>query len=176
MPTKSPSADCATALRGIRSLIAALSQSARRVEQRTGITNAQLFLLREIAASDGSTVNELAAKAMTGQNTVSSVLTRLESKRLVARQRANADGRVVRVALTSPGRRLLRRAPEPVTARLLDLLCNLSPSDLRTVCRALDVLNTGLGLEAGAEAAMLFEADANARARRPGRRAKGRVT
>ena len=47
----------------IRRLVNTLGQSARSVEQRTGVTNAQLFLLREIANADGSSINELAARA-----------------------------------------------------------------------------------------------------------------
>jgi DNA-binding MarR family transcriptional regulator len=145
-------------LQGIRSLIATLTQSARAVEQRTGITNAQLFLLRELAADDALTINELAARALTGQNTVSAVVTRLEERGLVSRGRSASDGRVVTVTLTAAGRRLLQRAPEPPTGRLLRILSSLPPSDLRTVVRALTILNDGLGV-AGVESEMLFEGD-----------------
>jgi DNA-binding MarR family transcriptional regulator len=150
----------ARALHGIRSLIAALSRSARAVEQRTGITNAQLFILRELADTDALTINALAERAMTGQNTVSAVVTRLEKRRLVSRGRSRADGRVVTVTISAAGRRLVQRAPEPVTGRLLDVLRALPANDVRTVAHAMTVLNDGLGLRDDADAAMLFENEA----------------
>ena len=39
----------AQALERVRTLVAALSHSARAVERRTGVTNAQLFLLQQLA-------------------------------------------------------------------------------------------------------------------------------
>ena len=160
-------------------MISALSRSARRVEQRTGITNAQLFLLREVVAQDDLTINELAGRAMTGQSTVSGVVSRLEQQKLVSRGREREDGRVVTVSATAAGRRLLQRAPEPATSKLLDVLCAMPERDLNTVVRAMALLNDGLGLEAGPATAMLFEGDDAAvgekavRARRRSARAAG---
>jgi hypothetical protein len=62
------------------------------------------------------------------------------------------------VTLTAAGRRLLQRAPEPPTGRLLRILSSLTSSDLRTVAQALTILNDGLGV-AGMESGMLFEGD-----------------
>lgn len=159
MPAKRSAAECATALQGIRSLIAALSRSARTVEHRTGITNAQLFILRELAGCDELTITELAERAVTGQNTVSAVVTRLEERGLVRRSRSRVDGRVVTVTINAAGSRLVRRAPEPATGHLLRVLCSLPAKDLRTVARAVAILNDGLGLSGARDAAMLFEAE-----------------
>jgi DNA-binding MarR family transcriptional regulator len=95
---------------------------------------------------------------LTGQNTVSAVVTRLEERRLVTRGRSSDDGRIVTVTLTAVGRRLLQRAPEPPTVRLLGALSSLPPAELRTVVRALTILNKRLGLRPG-ESGMLFEED-----------------
>jgi len=161
MPRRSarpaPPADCADALREIRRLVATLAQSARAVEQRTGVTNAQLFLLRALADGDSLSINDLARRALTGQNTISAVVTRLEDNGLVKRERSDVDARVVGVAITARGRRVASRAPEPPTERLLDVLCALSASELRTVTRALAILNSGLGLDRGAPDELLFE-------------------
>jgi DNA-binding MarR family transcriptional regulator len=174
VPTIAPA--CSTALQGIRQLISALSQSARRVEQRTGITNAQLFLLREVVAQDDLTINELAARAMTGQSTVSDVVSRLERRKLVTRGRADDDGRVVTVSATAAGRRLLQRAPEPATGKLLDVLSAMPVRDLNTVVRALALLNDGLGTDAARDATMLFEGEdasgSDASSRSPRRRTR----
>jgi len=144
-------------MRGLRLLVSSLTQSARAVEQGTGITNAQLFLLRELTATGPLTINQLAERAMTGQNAVSSVVNRLEERRLVVRGRLAEDGRVVTVTSTAAGRRLVDRAPEPATERLLRVLCELDATSLRTVTRAVTVLNDRMGIATDGEAGMLFE-------------------
>lgn len=144
-------------MRGIRLLVSSLTHSARALEQSTGITNAQLFLLRELAASGPLTINQLAERAMTGQNAVSSVVNRLEERRLVTRGRSAEDGRVVTVTSTAAGRRLVDRAPEPPAERLLRALSDLDAPSLRTVTRAVTLLTTRMGIATDAEAGMLFE-------------------
>jgi DNA-binding MarR family transcriptional regulator len=159
--------DCWIAMRGLRRLLGSLTQSARAVEQRTGITNAQLFLLRELAEAGPLTINQLAERTRTGQNTVSSVVTRLEDRGLVVRGRTAADGRIVTVTITPAGRRGSKHAPEAPTERILDALCNLTPTELRTVTRAVDILNERLGVPEDVETGMLFEGPT---AQRPKRR------
>ena len=61
------------ALNGIRALVEALSQSARTVERRTGLTNAQLFLLGLVADRGAVTIGQLAIGARTTAATTSVV-------------------------------------------------------------------------------------------------------
>ena len=152
------------ALRGLRAIIAALSQSARATEARTGITNAQLFLLQQLQAEDELSINDLAARARTGQSAVSIIVGRLVRRGLVRRRRSAADGRRVSVSLTAAGRTLARRAPEPPTARLLSTLGELENRDLRALARGVNALARVMGVAVEAPA-MLFERDASARAR-----------
>jgi DNA-binding MarR family transcriptional regulator len=144
------------ALQAVRALVQKLSQSARGVEGKTGVTNAQLFLLQQIGGEPNLTVNDLAARAMTGQSTVSIVLSRLERRGLVKRSRAPADGRSVILGLTVAGRRLLRRAPAPVTSELLDALRRLTPDEVRALKRGLAAVGRELGF-GGKRPHMLFE-------------------
>jgi DNA-binding MarR family transcriptional regulator len=145
----------ARALGCVRQLVAALTQSARTVEQRTGITNAQLFLLRELVACD-LTINELAARAETSQSTVSIVVSRLVEAGLARRARSLEDKRRAVVSITPKGRRLQNRAPEPATSRLLSALRLLPQTRL-------DDLESGLSallskMKVGSRVApMLFE-------------------
>ena len=83
------------ALDGLRVIVGALTHSARAVEQHTGVTNAQLFLLQQIAGSAGLSVNDLAARARTQQSTVSIVIGRLVRAGYVRKGRDTADGRRV---------------------------------------------------------------------------------
>src|SRR5579864_7719256 len=84
----------AQALEHVRTLVGALSHSARAVERRTGVTNAQLFILQQLAEAESLSVNDLAARARTQQSTVSIVVARLVGAGFAAKRRSAADGRV----------------------------------------------------------------------------------
>lgn len=157
----------ADALHAVRGLVQALSRSASTVERKTGVTNAQLFLLQQIRAHRNLTVNDLAARAMTTQSTVSIVLSRLERRGLVERARSPHDARSVVLGLTPSGRRLLRRAPAPATSEILDALRRLTRNELHALSRGLSALRRELGSR-DEEPEMLFEHEA------PGAAARGR--
>lgn len=144
----SPSVECAGAVAAVRALVGALNQSARVVEERTGLTNAQLFLLMQLASEGALSVNDLAARAMTRQSTVSILATRLERTGFLKRARSEEDARRVMLDITAAGRRLLRRAPEPPLANLIDALCQLTTPERAALDRGLGALLRELGVNA----------------------------
>jgi DNA-binding MarR family transcriptional regulator len=146
----------ASALDAIRTLVGALSRSARSVEQRTGITTAQLFVLRQLAERDGLSLGEIAERTLTRQSTVSIVVARLAKQGLLHRARAAGDRRRLELSLTAAGRRVLARAPEPTTGRLLNALDRLKRAHLEALADGLEALVAELGLESKS-AGMLFE-------------------
>jgi DNA-binding MarR family transcriptional regulator len=148
--------DRSTALRSLRAIVASLGRSARSVESRTGLTNGQLFLLRQLAATDPMTVTELAARARARQNTVSTMLVRLVQAGLVRKARSAADGRRAMVSLTPAGQRAVTRAPTPPTTSLLEALGQLTDADARALATGLGALATALRAPL-AEAPLLFE-------------------
>ena len=156
------SRDAAAALTSIRTLVAALTQSARTIEAHTGITNAQLFLLRQIATSGGLSINDLAERARTRQNTVSSVVSRLVEAGLVEKVRSEEDGRRAALSLTRAGKRVLSRAQSSPTEVLIVGLDSLRPQDVRNLAAGLQALITALDLTAE-EPPMLFEDGRHAR-------------
>lgn len=144
------------AIRGVRSVVATLSQSARAIETRTGLSNAQLFLLQQLTGAGALSINELAVRARTGQSAVSIVVSRLVRHGLVERQRSAADRRRVTVSLTPTGRALARRAPESPTARLLAAVSRLPAADVRALARGTTTLARALGADTDMPA-LLFE-------------------
>jgi hypothetical protein len=60
------------------------------------------------------------------------------------------------LSLTARGRRVLARAPEPTTGRLLGALDELTKAQLLGLSTGLDALTAALGLESR-RAGMLFE-------------------
>ncbi len=148
--------DRSMALQSLRAIVAALGRSARSVESRTGLTNGQLFLLRELAVTDPMTVTELAARARARHNTVSTMLGRLVQSGLVRKARTAADGRRAMVSLTPSGRRTIRQAPTPPTTSVLEALRQLSNAEARALARGLAALGEALGVPS-TEAPLLFE-------------------
>ena len=151
-----PTAVRAQALERVRTLVAALSQSARAVERSTGVTNAQLFLLQQLAEATSRSVNDLAALARTQQSTVSIVVARLVRAGLAAKRRSDEDGRVAVISLTPKGRRLLGHAPVPPTSELLRAIEALSDRNARALADGLLALVDALGLSPPT-VTMLFE-------------------
>ena len=148
--------DGTKALQAVRGLVGALSQSARLIEQRTGVSNAQLFLLQQIAAEPDLSVNALAARAMTHQSTASVVLSRLERRGLVQRARSADDRRSVVLRLTPAGRRLLRRAPPPATNQIVDAIARLTPAEVKMLRQGVCALGREAGFQCE-EPPLLFE-------------------
>jgi DNA-binding MarR family transcriptional regulator len=146
----------ADALNHLRTLVSALSHSARAVERSTGITNAQLFLLQQLAEVDTLSVNDLAGRARTQQSTVSIVVARLVRAGLAAKRKSAADGRIAVISLTPKGRRLLAHAPAPPTAALFSAIEKLSERDIRSLSGGLRALVSALDLSPP-EVTMLFE-------------------
>jgi DNA-binding MarR family transcriptional regulator len=146
----------AKAFRCIRALVAALQTSARAVEERTGLTNAQLFLLRHIAGANGLTINDLSQRTSAAQSSVSVVVGRLVRGDYVRRGRVATDGRRVTLTATARGRAVLRRAPVPPGERLLEALGTLSPADTRAISRGIGALLKRLDARPD-RAPMLFE-------------------
>ena len=153
---QSAAAARARAVNDIRLLVSTLAQSARSVERRSGMTNAQLFLLRQLADRDCQTINELAERAMTQQSATSLLVSRLESGGLVRRIQSRADRRRTEVEITAAGRRLARDAPAAPLERLLSSLEGLSAAELSALQRGLDRLLEEMQVER-ATAPLLFE-------------------
>lgn len=159
MPTPRPLSrgeSRARALSLLRALVGGLTASARAVERRTGVTNAQLFLLRELAANGSLPIGDLALRAKTQASTASIVVARLARAGFVTKHHAPDDKRRTLVTITTAGQRLVRAAPVPPTARLLAALKHLSALQARALVRGLEPLVRDLRFEAE-DPPMLFE-------------------
>jgi DNA-binding MarR family transcriptional regulator len=143
-------------LRQVRALVNDLSASARTIEHRTGITNAQLFVLQSLATHGPQSIGELAARARTQLSTASIVVSRLERAGLVAKSRATEDRRRAVITVTASGRQIARRGPQAPTSRLLAATESLSPAAARALSKSLAPLLAALNVSADGDP-MLFE-------------------
>ncbi|HVZ71455.1 MAG TPA: MarR family transcriptional regulator, partial [Polyangia bacterium] len=91
-------------LDGVRHLVRTLRESSREAERAVGVSAAQLFVLQRLSGGGPLSVNELAARTLTHQSSVSVVVAKLARRGLVARARAADDARRLEVTLTPAGR------------------------------------------------------------------------
>jgi len=150
----------------LRRIVRALRISARAAEGRLGISGAQLFVLHQLADGDASSIDELAARTLTHQSSVSVVVSRLAARGLVVRRTGEDDARRTGITLTAAGRALLRKAPEVGQARLISGLERLGPAQRRRL--AFDLTALVRALEVSDERpAMFFEDESAGTLKRP---------
>lgn len=124
-------------LKQFRVLLRTIKRHYQWVEQKCGVSGAQLWAMAEIAVSPGLKVSDLAQHLAIHISTASNMLRRLEELHLIARKRIGTDQRVVQLHLTQKGRDILRRAPRPFVGVLQQALLELRPSRLESLHRYL---------------------------------------
>lgn len=122
------------------------------VRRAAAISGSQLWALSEIARSQGMSVNDLAERMALHQTTASNLVNALTEEKLIRRVRDAADQRVVRLHVTTEGKRKLLRAPGPYTGLLVDALRHLDTEELARLHKSLGVL-TAVMRDAATDAA-----------------------
>lgn len=127
-------------LQEFRTIFASARRHDAEVRHIARISGSQLWALSEIARSGGIRVNDLSERMALHQTTASNLINALVERKLIRRARDAADQRVVRLHVTTEGKRALLRAPGPYAGLLVDALRNIDASDLRRLRNALMVL------------------------------------
>jgi DNA-binding MarR family transcriptional regulator len=148
-------ADVQPILDGIRRIVQGLRSASRDAQRRSGLTAAQLFVLRRLSEAEGMSINELAERTFTHQSSVSAVASRLVARRLVDRRQDASDGRRRLLVLTSAGRRALASMPYLAQERLVDAIQMLSPSARRQTGASLTRMADAMAVDRRPE--MFFE-------------------
>ncbi len=105
------------------------------------VTRRALEVLQHLSASGPLTVGEQAEHLGLRRNSVSELLQRLETKRLVARVRDERDERRVLVWLTDSGRDVVSRVGQVLAPDLIaQVMATLSPEERATVVRGFELL------------------------------------
>jgi DNA-binding MarR family transcriptional regulator len=170
-----PSDEPALVVDCLRRLVHGVRVAAHTTERTLGITGAQLFVLRELAAEPGASIRRLSELTLTDPSSVSVVVARLVERRLVIRRRAADDARRSTLSVSKAGLTLLSRAPEPYQVRLIAALRKIPATRLRDLRRALSSIVAAFEPAAG-PAPLFFEESPRKRARssnlRPSRQAR----
>jgi DNA-binding MarR family transcriptional regulator len=144
------------AVDAFRRILRALRIAARDTLATAGVSAAQLFVLSALVDGREASLSDLADRTMTDRTSVKAVVERLVAAGLATKATSMEDRRRAAVRITPRGRTLLRGAPRPPTAMLVDALERLEGSELRRLSRGLRGLTEAMGI-AGDPAEMLFE-------------------
>ena len=150
----------------IRRVLRALRIAARDTLATAGVSAAQLFVLRALVDGEAASLSDLAERTLTDRTSVTAVVDRLVQGGLVTKGTSDEDRRRASIRITPKGRTVLRGAPRPPTALLVEALERVEPAELRRLERGLRSLTHAMGID-GEPAEMLFEdgsADAMTRA------------
>jgi DNA-binding MarR family transcriptional regulator len=113
---------------------------ARRNGQAGALSGPRLSALSFIALAGPVSLGELAAAEQVRAPTMTRLVDRLVEEDLVTREADPKDRRMVRIAATEAGRRLMERARPQDDTGLAARLHRLADSELRAIARAVDLL------------------------------------
>ncbi len=122
-------ADTQTIFDAFRRVVRALRLNSQEVKSRCGLSGAQLFVLQKIAPGEALSVNEIAALTHTDQSSVSVVIAKLVSKKLLIRQPAHDDRRKMLHRLTPAGISIAEESHGLVQNRLQQAIDSLSQEE-----------------------------------------------
>ncbi len=156
MLSKTAPDDAGRVLDGLRRIVRELRVTSHVVERAHGISGAQLYVLRELAAEPGCSIRRLSQRTLTDPSSVSAVVARLVKRGLVARKTHAGDARKQELTLTKRGEKVLSQATEPFQVRLVRVLHAMPRARLRRLSADLTAVVRAVGADEGA-APMFFD-------------------
>lgn len=136
--------------KAIRRIVRAHDVQSRALMKSSGLTAAQLVLLKGIAELGEVTSAALSAYADISAATVVTVLDNLEERGLIERYRSGSDRRIVHTRLTQAGAARVAQASEPLGAAFLARLARVDPDERRRMVEGFVALAGMLAGEAPA--------------------------
>lgn len=121
-----------------------MQSRSKRMEQTLGVTGPQRLALRILGRNKAMTPGDLAAELCVHPSTLTGVLRRLESRKLITRVVDKDDRRKAHLMLTSAGKKLDASQAGTVEAAVKRTLARLSVHDVGVVGKALVLLSEEL--------------------------------
>ncbi|MCC6738514.1 MAG: MarR family transcriptional regulator [Planctomycetia bacterium] len=111
-----------------------------------GVSGPQLWAMRTIRRAGSVSMGQLAARMHLHVSTVTGIIDRLQEAGLVTRTRSSEDRRILHVAITEKGRKVVARAPEPPRSVIARGLEKIGRRDLASIRRSLAQLSRMMGV------------------------------
>ncbi len=133
----------------IRKIVRSVDIESKKIQKEYGVSIPQALCLNFLHASDNYQATQSDIKKFLNLNssTVSGIITRLEKKGFLARLPKSGDKRVVNIALTSTGNKLLGTLPSLLHEQLSQKLQKLNDAELTKVEDSLETLIQLLNIE-----------------------------
>lgn len=142
LPATGVKMDTTEILIKIRRIVRSINLESKKIQKTYGISIPQVLCLSYLRKSENfqASQGEIARYLNLTQSTVNGIIKRLEVKGLIARLPKSGDKRVVRLALTSDGDRLLSRIPSLMHDRLSLKLDKMETPELSRIEETLMLL------------------------------------
>lgn len=131
----------------LRRIVRAIDLHSRTLADEHGLTGPQVATLRVVASRGPLPAGAIARAVHLGRPTMTGLLTRLEARGLLVRQRSTTDRRSVLVQITADGRAALQRAPSLLQDRFRQRLTRLADWEramlLATLGRVASMMDAG---------------------------------
>jgi MarR family transcriptional regulator, organic hydroperoxide resistance regulator len=131
----------------IRRVFQVVNEQSQKVKRETGLTGPQIWTIKTILDAAPLSVKELARRVYLHPATVVGIVDRLEENGYVTRTRSLEDRRVVLVALTAKGRKLVANAPAVIQGMLITGLEKLPAKKRKIIDDGFIELVKMLGIE-----------------------------
>lgn len=133
----------------IRKIVRSVDIESKKIQKEYGVSIPQVLCLNFLHKSQNyqATQGEIKNFVNLNSSTVSGIINRLEKKGLIARLPKSKDKRVVNIALTSSGDKLLNTIPSLLHEQLSKKLRELDDDKLNKVEESLDTLVNLLEIE-----------------------------
>jgi len=125
-----------------------LRSLSKQMQERLGITGPQRLVLRLVGRAPGVTPSQLAGWLHLDRGTLTGILVRLESRRLLSREPHPEDGRSVTLRVSREGRRLDREMVGTVEECVRRALATLDRAQIEAATQVLDAVARELEAEA----------------------------
>lgn len=145
----------------LRRIIRATDLQSKRMVKSCGLTIPQVMVLRAINALGDVTVKRISDDVSLSQATVTTILNRLEDKKLTERVRSSVDKRVVNARLTEAGLKILLATPPLLHEKFIERFEALEDWEKTQILSALQRVATMMDAESIDAAPLLDIASPN---------------
>jgi DNA-binding MarR family transcriptional regulator len=147
--------DATAVMVALRRVVRMFRLADREAESSHGLSAAQLFVLHTLWHEPARSLADLAARTMTDQSSVSTVVAKLVDRKLVTKT-AGSDRRRTELELTARGQHIVRTAPRLPQAIVAETIAAMTPKRRAELVRSLESFASAIGANEYAPR-MLFE-------------------
>ncbi len=133
----------------LRKIIRSINLESKKIEKELGVSIPQLLVLQYLSDQTDyrAFAKDIKAYINLNASTVSGIISRLESKGLVARLPEPNDKRATYITLTAKGAELLQKSPTTLQEKLSQKLKKLTPSQIDELDRNIELLTSIMDVE-----------------------------